>query len=84
MGKSECISIFNSLIKGRVDLQQCTTLISDYLTEIKCNKSRELITLVVQHPQLIQEALPKILNYYCNKYNIFVLKINEKTILYYE
>ena len=64
-----------------------------YLTEIKCEKSGEIINLIVQNPQLIQQAFPQIVEYYCRKYNILSVKrvdmndlyINSlKTVLYYE
>lgn len=65
---------------------------SEYLTENNIENSDKLINLVVQNPQLIQQAIPEIVDYYCRKYNILILKrlpgeqdINVlKTILYYE
>ena len=90
--KQECISIFNAMIRG-TPTDKLIILISDYLTEIKCEKSDKMINLIVQNPQLIQQALPQIVEYYCRKYNILSIKkvdlnnlyINSlKTILYYE
>lgn len=50
-------------------------------------KSDKIINLIVQNPQLIKIAIPKIVDYYCRKYNIFILTIDpkglNKTILYY-
>ena len=42
MTKNECISIFNKLTRGGA-IEQYVALISNYLEEIKCNKSRELV-----------------------------------------
>ena len=92
VNKQECISIFNAMIRG-TPTDKLIILISDYLTEIKCEKSDKVINLIVQNPQLIQQALPQIVEYYCRKYNILSIKkvdlnnlyINSlKTILYYE
>lgn len=90
--KQECISIFNAMIRG-APIDKLIILISDYLTEIKCEKSNKIINLIVQNPQLIQQVFPQIVEYYCRKYNILSIKkvdlnnlyINSlKTILYYE
>lgn len=90
--KQECISIFNAMIRG-TPTDKLIILISDYLTEIKCEKSDKMINLIVQNPQLIQQVFPQIVEYYCRKYNILSIKkvdlnnlyINSlKTILYYE
>lgn len=90
--KQECISIFNAMIRG-APTDKLVNLISDYLTEIKCEKSEKIINLIVQNPQLIQQVFPQIVEYYCNKYNILSVKkvdlndlyINSlKTVLYYE
>ena len=90
--KQECISIFNAMIRG-APIDKLIILISDYLTEIKCEKSGEIINLIAQNPQLIQQVFPQIVEYYCRKYNILSIKkvdlnnlyINSlKTILYYE
>lgn len=84
MTKNECISIFNKLTRGGA-IEQYVALISNYLEEIKCNKSRELVSLVIQNPALIQDAIPVIIKYYCDKYHIFILKSkNNEIILYYE
>jgi Zn finger protein HypA/HybF involved in hydrogenase expression len=92
VNKQECISIFNAMIRG-TPTDKLIILISDYLTEIKCEKSDKMINLIVQNPQLIQQVFPQIVEYYCRKYNILSIKkvdlnnlyINSlKTILYYE
>ena len=94
--KKDCIEIFNNMIRGTpVSFQtQLLPLYSDYLTENNVENSDKLINLVIQNPQLIQQAFPKIIEYYCRKYNIFYLvdktdvnslfNNNLKTILYYE
>ena len=94
MNKDECISIFNAMIRGTPISfkEKLLPLYSEYLTENNIENSDKLVNLVIQNPQLIQEAIPKIVDYYCKKYNIFILKqlpgqqdINIlKTILYYE
>ena len=94
MSKSECIEVFNAMIRGTpVSFQdKLLPLYSEYLTENNFENSDKLVNLVVQNPQLIQQAIPEIVDYYCRKYNILILKrlpgeqdINVlKTILYYE
>jgi len=94
MSKSECIEVFNAMIRGTLLSFQKNLLpmYSEYLTENNIENSDKLINLVVQNPQLIQQAIPEIVDYYCRKYNILILKrlpgeqdINVlKTILYYE
>ena len=94
MSKSECIEVFNAMIRGTpLSFQKnLLPMYSEYLTENNIENSEKLINLVVQNPQLIQQAIPEIVDYYCRKYNILILKrlpgeqdINVlKTILYYE
>ena len=87
ISKTECISIFNEIIRGSPvpSLERQILLISEYLTENNIEKSDKLIYLIVQQPHLIQIALPKVIDYFCRKYNILILKSNlNKIILYYE
>lgn len=96
VSKNKCISIFNSMIRGTPVsfTNELLPLYSEYLTENNFENSDELVNLVVQNPQLIQQAIPNIVEYYCRKYNIFYLTNNPdlnslfnnnfKTILYYE
>lgn len=93
MEKSECIEVFNSIINGTpVSFQdKLLPMVSEYLTEIKYENSDKVINLIVQNPQLVQQTLPELVEYYCRKYNIFSIKekldnslFNLKTILYYE
>lgn len=87
VSKTECISIFNEIIRGspNISLEKHILLVSEYLTENNIEKSDKLINLIVQQPQLIKIALPKVIDYFCRKYNILILKSNfNKIILYYE
>lgn len=94
--KNDCISVFNAMIRGTlVSFQEkLLPIYSEYLTENNFENSDKLVNLVVQNPQLIQQAIPNIVEYYCRKYNILSLRErldlnslfnnNFKTILYYE
>ena len=92
--KKECIGIFNAMIRGTpVSFQEkLLPMVSEYLTENNIENSDKMINLIVQNPQLIQNTLPEVVDYYCRKFCILSLKqkINEslinnfKTILYYE
>lgn len=91
MTKTECIDIFNAMIRGTpVSFQEkLLPLYSEYLTENNIENSDKLINLVVQNPQLLQQAIPEVVSYYSRKYNILSLLdrdkfSNLKTILYYE
>lgn len=92
--KEDCIYIFNAMIRGTpISFQEkLLPIYSEYLTENNIENSNKLINLIVQNPQLIQQAIPEIVDYYCRKYNILSIKEkfnnsflnNFKTILYYE
>lgn len=94
MTKSDCVEVFNAMIRGTpVSFQEkLLPMVSDYLTEIKYENSDKIINLIVQNPQMVQQTLPKLVEYYCRKYNILSIKQkfnndlfnNLKTILYYE
>ena len=92
MSKEECIELFNNMIRGApVSFQdKLLPMVSEFLTENNIENSEKLINLVVQNPQLIQQAIPNIVDYYCRKFTIlsileFPNGINiPKTILYYE
>lgn len=86
VNKEECILIFNEMIRGTpIPSDKIISLISDYLTRINYDKSDKIINLIIQNPQLIQQTIPKIVDYYCRKYTILsILNNNFKTILYYE
>ena len=93
--KNECLDIFNAMIRGTpipFD-KQLFPIISEYLTEINYENSDKVIYLISQNPQLIQQTIPKIEDYFCRKYCILKLQTssglndlfnNFKTILYYE
>ena len=94
VSKEDCVSVFNAMIRDTpVSFEkQLLPLYSEYLTENNFEKSDKLINLVVQNPQLIQQAIPNIVEFYCRKYNILSLQEksslnslinNFKTILYY-
>ena len=86
VGKTECIEIFNAMIRGTpVSFKEkLLPLVSEYLTENNIENSEKMITLIVQNPQLIQNVIPEALNYYCRKYDILSIIFNNKKILYYE
>ncbi len=87
ISKNECISIFNETIRGApISFEdKLLPLVSEYLTENNIENSDKMIYLIVQQPQLMQIALPKVVDYFCRKYNILILKSNlNKIILYYE
>ena len=91
MTKTECIDIFNAMVRGTpVSFQEkLLPLYSEYLTENNIENSDKLINLVVQNPQLLQQSIPEVVSYYSRKYNILSLLdrdkfSNLKTILYYE
>ena len=91
MNKSEYIDIFNAMIRGTpVSFsEKLLPMYSEYLTENNIENSEKLINLVVQNPQLIQQSIPQIVEYYCRKFNILsILEKNKfnnfNTILYYE
>ena len=94
MDKSECIEVFNAMIRGTpVSFQEkLLPMVSEYLTENNIENSDKMINLIVQNPQLIQQTLPEVVDYYCRKFCILSLreKVNKslfnnfKTILYYE
>ena len=92
--KNDCIEIFNAMIRGTpVSFQdKLLPMVSEFLTENNIENSDKMINLIVQNPQLIQNTLPELVDYYCRKFNILSLKQqvnnsllnNFKTILYYE
>ena len=94
MTKNECIELFNNMIRGTpVSFQdKLLPMVSEFLTENNIENSDKMINLIVQNPQLVQQTLPKVVDYYCRKFCILSLreKVNEsllnnfKTILYYE
>lgn len=95
MTKNDCIEVFNAMIRGTpVSFKdKLLPMVSDFLTENNIEKSDKMINLIVQNPQLIQQTLPKVIDYYCRKYDILSIRqyqnpegLNKlfKTILYYE
>lgn len=90
MTKNDCIDVFNAMIRGTPIPfnEKVLPLISEYLTENNIENSEEMINLIVQNPNLAQQIMPKVVNYFSNKYTILSIVINnnnfQKTILYYE
>ena len=90
MTKNDCIDVFNAMIRGTPISfnEKILPLISEYLTENNIENSEEMINLIVQNPNLAQQIMPKVVNYFSNKYTILSIVINnnnfQKTILYYE
>ena len=95
MTKSDYISIFNAMIRGTpVSFKdKLFPMVSEYLTEIKYENFDKVINLIMQNPQIIQNFIPELVEYYCRKYFILRLQLkpdlnninfNLKTILYYE
>ena len=91
MTKNDCMEIFNAMIRGTPVsfAEKLLPMYSEYLTENNVENSEKLINLVVQNPQLIQQSMPQIVEYYCRKFNILsILEKNKfnnfNTILYYE
>ena len=93
--KNDCLDIFNAMIRGTpIPFQEkLLPVISEYLTEINYENSDKMINLIVQNPQMAQNIIPELVEYYCRKYNILRLQLklnlnsinfNLKTILYYE
>ena len=91
--KQDCIGIFNAMIRGTpVSFQdKLLPMVSEYLTENNVENSDKMINLIVQNPQLIQQTIPEVVDYYCRKFDILSIielsknnLINNKTILYYE
>ena len=84
--KNECIELFNKMIRGTpVSFQdKLLPIYSEYLTENNIENPGKMINLVINEPHLLQSFIPKIINYYRNKYTILSIVFNNKTILYYE
>ena len=91
--KEDCIGVFNAMIRGTpVSFQdKLLPMVSEYLTENNIENSEKMINLIVQNPQLVQQTIPEVVDYYCRKFDILSIielskndLINNKTILYYE
>ena len=86
MNKSDCIKVFNAMIRGEpISWQkEIIPMICEYLTEIKLENYDKVINLIVRNPQLSNKYLIECIRYYCQKYEILNISYNNKTILYYE
>lgn len=81
---NNCVEIFNAMLVNKsVPIEDLFNLISDYLTENNIDHSADMMKLIVQNPQLIQETIPTILDYYVRKYDIYSITVGSRTILYY-
>lgn len=85
MNKQDCVEVFNAMIRGTPVsfTEKLLPMYSEFLTENNIENSDKLVNLVVQNPQLIQNAIPKLVKYYSAKYTILSIINNFKTILYY-
>lgn len=85
MDGKTCIRVFNKRIhKESISLKkELIPMISDYLTENNIDHSADMMKLIVQNPQLVQETIPTILDYYVRKYDIYSITVGSRTILYY-
>lgn len=90
--KEKYIDFFNSLLKGeKADINLLTSAVSEYLTDINCEKSSEMINLLTQHPEIVYmfNIYGKITEHLCKKYSINWITlnnpnaINNQIILYY-
>ena len=87
MTKIELIEVCNAMVRGTpVSFQEkLLPMFSEYLTENNIENSDKMINLIVQNPQLIQQAFPEVVEYFGKKFNVFVLMDkNLRPILYYE
>ena len=93
--KNSCIDVFNAMIRGTpVSFQdEILPMVLEYLTEINYENFETVKNLIVQNPQLVQNFIPELIEYYCRKFYILRIQINPnlnqinfnlKTILYYE
>lgn len=81
---NKCLKVFNASAKGEsVSFSELLEIISEYLTDIKFEKSNEMISFLMSNPNFIPTALSKVIEHFCRKYSIFRIFFNNKTILYY-
>lgn len=86
MTKEEVLEVLNARIRGiPVSFEEkILPLIGEFLTDINCEKSDLMMTLIVQQPQLTRIALPTVMEHMERKYGICKLLFNNKIIKYYE
>lgn len=95
MVKSDYIEIFNYMIRGTpISFQdRVLPMVLEYLTDINYENFEKVKNLIIQNPQLVQNFIPELIEYYCRKYiilrlmakpNLNSLNSSFKTILYYE
>ena len=84
--KEKYIDFFNSLLRGRkVDLNLLTSAVSEYLTDINCEKTSEMINLLTQHPEIVSmfDIVGKVVDHLCRKYSINWIVYKNQIISYY-
>ena len=93
MKKEEYITLFNEMIRGApIDFtNKLLPVVSEYLTENNVENSEKMLNLIVQNPNMVQQMMPQVIEYYCRKFEINnvseISKQNnliQKPILYYE
>ena len=85
MVKKDYIDFFNALIRGEpISLQKITSIVSEYLTEIKLENKDKICKLMLQKPQIANNYLSDCIRYYCKKYCILSIIFKNQTILYYD
>lgn len=81
MNKTEIIKKLNQFSRN---VNEYIPLLSEFLILEHPDKSKVIIDLVMSQPLLLSQTIPKVINYYLNKYNILTLKKDNNVILYYE
>lgn len=86
MNKQEIIEIFNASIHNKsIHIDKIIQLISEFLSDIKYNKTDEMLKFFLTNPQFTQITIPTIIKHFSIKHNIYSLLDKEyNTILYYE
>ena len=80
MTREEYIKIFN---KSSLNIDTLKTLLTEFLTEIECEKISETVERVISDVFLIQRTYEEIKEHFCRKCEINRLISDNKIILYY-
>lgn len=84
--KEKYIDFFNSLNKGgNIDINLLVSGVSEYLTDINCGKTSEMINLLTQHPEIVSmfDIVGKVIDHLCRKYSISWIVYKNQIISYY-
>ena len=84
--KEKYIDFFNSLNKGgNIDMNLLVSGVSEYLTDINCGKTSEMINLLTQHPEIVSmfDIVGKTVDHLCRKYSINWIVYKNQIISYY-